>query len=87
MALTASDAEEPAAEVFGLPSGEVKRSGSIPTWTSRTAASPKIAAVTSMPNMPTITVTPASRAGALTCARLVGGSEEQTIATTNRIPA
>ena len=65
-ALTASAARKRPPRYSALRSGEVKRSGSMPASTSRTAASPKSAAETSMPNSPTNTETSARRSGALT---------------------
>ncbi len=77
-ALTASAARNRPPRYSALRSGEVKSSGSIPTSTSRTAASPKSAAVTSMPMVPTSADPPASRSGALAKAPppSVGGGKE-----------
>jgi hypothetical protein len=59
----------------------------MPASTSRTAASPKIAAVTSMPKRPISTVAPAIRSGALACAAPSAVARNIQIATKKRMPA
>jgi hypothetical protein len=87
MALTVSAARKRPPRYSPFPIGEVKSSGSISAAKSRTAASPKIAAVTSMPSSPAMAVPPAIRTGAFAYALPSAVARKVQIAMRKRNPA